>query len=565
MTRARCSGDVGAAGLTSGAIDHSSSRVIAPAAAVPRYPTLDDLLDDVFAEADRRPDEVAIRQLGGGLRSALGAAPAQLTYGAFRDQVRAAAHRFRALGMQPEDGVVFGVRPGIEAMVLICAVTLAGGTVLAVDPGTSRALFHERLALVRPKWVIAETALYCASARTPLRFALDLAGLELPDLGSLDATFVRVGPRLPGVPRSHAYEDLVRPLGETPALPRAGERASLMFFTSGTTSAPKIVEHTERSMGAGCAIIARTMALAPGDVVYSNLSHQVLAALLGGATVVMPAKSGDARRFVEDVRRHAVTHTYAVPFEMAEVVGELERTGETLPAHLRSIVLGSAPIHRAFLERLRGVIAPTTDVWCVYAMSEMLPVTLVESREKLAYEGEGDLVGAPIEGAEVRVGEGEELLVRGPNLCRRYVGQAPITEHRTGDLARIDERGRVVLLGRKKDMIIRGNHNIYPALYEEAFAAIDGVRACALVGIDNADHTDEVVVLAIDPAPGADPARVVAAVRAAIEDGRCEVDVFARPDHVVACELPYAGRSKKLDRVGLRKRLAATLGRARRD
>jgi acyl-CoA synthetase (AMP-forming)/AMP-acid ligase II len=316
-------------------------------------------------------------------------------------------------------------------------------------------------------------------------------------------------------------------------------------------------------MGAGCAIVARTMALGPGDVVYSDLSHQVLAALLGGATVVMPARGGGARRFVADVRRHGVTHTYAVPFEMAEVVAELERRGEKLPEHLRCIVLGSAPIHRAFLERLRRVIAERTDVWCVYAMSEMLPVTLVESREKLAFEGEGDLVGTPVAGAEVSLADDHELLVRGPNLCRRYVGQAPITRHRTGDLARIDDRGRVVLLGRKKDMIIRGHHNLYPALYEETFAAIEGVEACALVGIDNADHTDEEVVLAVQPAEGVDPQRLVARVREALEDGRCDVDVFARPDHVVACELPYAGRSMKLDRLSLRETLAASLGRSR--
>ena len=349
------------------------------------------------------------------------------------------------------------------------------------------------------------------------------------------------------------------PLEGAPEPPRAGERAALMFFTSGTTSAPKIVEHKDLSMGAACSIVARTMALTPSDVVYSDLSHQVLAALLGGATVIMSARGGDPRRFIHDVRRHGVTHTYAVPFEMAKVVGELERRGERLPEHLRCVVLGSAPIHRAFLERLRRVIAPGADVFCVYAMSEMLPVTVVESREKLAFEGEGDLVGRPVASAEVELADDHELLVRGPNLCRRYVGQPPITLHRTGDLARIDEGGRVILLGRKKDMIIRGNHNIYPALYEEALAAIEGVSACALVGIDNADQTDEEVVLAFEPEAGVDGARLAARIRRAIDDGRAEIDVFARPDHIVPVELPYAGRSMKLDRVGLRKQVAAIL------
>jgi acyl-CoA synthetase (AMP-forming)/AMP-acid ligase II len=333
----------------------------------------------------------------------------------------------------------------------------------------------------------------------------------------------------------------------------------LAIFTSGTTAAPKTALHSSASLGAACSIIARHMALQPTDVVYSQQTHQMLAALLAGATCVVPHPKTDARRFVADLDHHGVTHTYAVPFEMAAVVEHLERQRRKLPARLRAIILGSAPIRPPFLARLRAVCEPSTEVWCVYGMSEMFPVALLESREKLAWDGEGDLLGTPVEGVRVALAGDGELLVAGPQLFSGYAGQPPLTLHATGDLARLDELGRIVLLGRKKDMIIRGHHNIYPSLYEDTIGAMAGIEACALVGVPDAAQTDERLVLAIEPQTGVDGGELRGRVRRALADGSCGIDSFARPDHVLVCRMPRSGRSHKLDRQRLAEWAAAEL------
>jgi acyl-CoA synthetase (AMP-forming)/AMP-acid ligase II len=268
----------------------------------------------------------------------------------------------------------------------------------------------------------------------------------------------------------------------------------------------------------------------------------------------------DPARFVADVAKHRVTHTYAVPFEMAKVVERVEQRGERLPSHLRTIVLGSAPITRPFLRRLRAIVSPETDVWCAYAMSEMLPVSTVESREKLAWDDEGDLVGRPIPGARVSVGDDGELSVAGPNLQRAYLGREPTEWHATGDLARVDDDGRIVLLGRKKDMIIRGHHNVYPSLYEDRIASIEGVSRCAFVGLETSDHADERIVLVVEPNAGKAAEEVRAAVERALRDGSCAIDSYALPDRVVAFPLPFGGRSNKLDRTKLRELVLARGG-----
>src|SRR5439155_17092814 len=110
-------------------------------------------------------------------------------------------------------------------------------------------------------------------------------------------------------------------------------------------------------------------------------------------------------------------------------------------------------------------LLPGKEILSVYGMTEILPVAVTTAADKLAYQGDGDPVGLPLPGISVRVDQGGELHVTGPNLCRGYLGGEPLTEHATGDLARLDD-GRIVLVGRKKDMVIRGRANIYPGLYE---------------------------------------------------------------------------------------------------
>ena len=59
--------------------------------------------------------------------------------------------------------------------------------------------------------------------------------------------------------------------------------------------------------------------------------------------------------------------------------------------------------------------------------------------------------------------------------------------------------GKLILVGRKKDMIIKGNYNIYPGLYEPVIQNIPGVLACAMVGVFDTDMQDEKIVLAVEP------------------------------------------------------------------
>jgi acyl-CoA synthetase (AMP-forming)/AMP-acid ligase II len=290
-----------------------------------------------------------------------------------------------------------------------------------------------------------------------------------------------------------------------------------------------------------------------------------LPALAAGATWSLP---GAPDRLAAELAERRVTHTFCVPVRLAALLDRiapdragldragLGRTGRgrtgsgrtgRLPGTLRHLLLGSAPAPPALLRRAVAA-APHAHVTSIYAMTEALPVALASADQKLDYldHAEGDLLGAPLPGVKVRAAADGELFVAGPHLAARYLGGPMIDEVATGDLGRVDPDGRIVLLGRKKDMILRDGFNIYPGLYEPALAALPGVAEAAIVGLTDPATGDEEVVLAVVPRDGFDRAGFTAALPDVVDGG-------ALPDRVVVLDaLPRSGRAGKLDRAALR-------------
>ena len=466
-----------------------------------------------------------------------------------------------ARGMRPGQVVLFGVRPGIDALVLLLAAMRTGAIVTFVDPGVGPELFERRLELLTPDWVMAESLLYVASAPTPLRGYLRRRGFTLPRLSKLPGTHVRVGRRLPFVPRSVSLRQLVRGGQATDAElpgPLDVDDPALVIFTSGTTGAPKGVQHTGRSMAAAVHLFVEHFELPAGSVMYNHNIHSfVMAILLGAPTVVEPMEFR-CDRFLRDVEEHGVTHTFGLPVDAWRLVQYCEVNGRRLPESLRRMILYSAPVTTGVLERLHAIAHDELEVTCAYAMTEMAPVAWIDSRDKCAWQGDGDVVGPICDEVEWRIDDNDELHLKGDNCHRGYAGIHPerIEWHATGDLARVDDDGNLVLMGRAKDMLIRGDFNLYPGLYEDTIGRIPGVGACAIVGRPDPVTADEQVVLFVenDPREPRAPDQLEREVRRAIESGREHaIDRKALPDEIrVLDALPRSGRSSKLDRRAMR-------------
>lgn len=498
------------------------------------------LVRRLLDQAARTPEAVALVAGDG----------AELTYGELRRQVLAVRHGLLSAGLAAGDGVLFSVRPSPESLVLALGVVAAGGVVVFADPGAGPEMFTARLRLARPRWSAAESVLYAGSRLRPVRAYARRRGLLLPNLAELRVPgtgpmrHIHVGRRLPGVPRGAlSFADLLRGDAPQSAPQIAGDTdpdaPAAVIFTSGTTASPRAVVHTQASLAAALELFRARLPLGPGDVVHTDQLMLGLPTLIAGARWSMPPLPCPPADFARLMRERGATHTFCVPVHLAEILD----AAPELPPTVRHVLLGAAPAPAAILRRAAAA-APSAEVLSVYAMTEILPVAIASAEEKLAHPASGDLLGAPLPGVGVRLADDGELLLSGPNLCRGYLGADPLTELPTGDLARLDG-DRLVLMGRKKDMLIRGKFNLYPGLYEPAIAALPDVAEAAIVGVPDPHTGDEEVVLAV-----VGPPHLPTRLRRTLPD---VVDHDALPDRIVVLdELPRAGRTRKLDRDRLR-------------
>ena len=504
-----------------------------------------DLVTTLLARAAAEPHRVAVRDHRG--RS--------VTYGELGTDLTAVAAHLTTHGLEPGDGVLLAVRPSPRAVAAALGVVLAGGVVVVADPGAGQALLDVRRRTAPVRAAVADTVVHAATRRpfsTVLARLPATSGLQLPDLSAPGLVHVVTGPRLPGVPRSATrWEHL--PRSSTP--PGVGDptRDALVVFTSGSTAAPRAVVHTLASLSAGVHAAVSALGLDAGAVVHTDQLMIGLPGLVAGAVWSLPPVTASPAAWLRQAGRESATHAYAVPAKV------LAAATHGLPPSVRHVAMGGAPVLPATVRRLAR-LAPGVDVRAVYGLTEALPVAVATGAEVLASPVARTSLGRPLPGVSVRIdapgSEGVgEIVVRAPQARHRLAGERPDDEVGTGDLGELLPDGTLLLAGRAKNMIIRGQTNIYPELVEPLLLErlSEHVRDCALVGVPHPVTGDERVVLAVVPVRGVtdrlarEPSRLVHRAWPSLADEAW------RPDDVLVVEsVPRRGRSGALDLEALR-------------
>jgi acyl-CoA synthetase (AMP-forming)/AMP-acid ligase II len=481
---------------------------------------------------DRGADEAVLTELIASLRTG-DDRPAVLarttaTRGDLARLVGGYAAALHARGLVAGDTVGLAVRPGARSLAVLLAAYRQGLRVAVLDPTAGPDVLLARLGLAAPRLVLAD-----AAAQAVAGWAAPLARrahLALPDLSALAPT-VTIGRRLPG-----NAPVLAPAAGPIPA-PFEGDGDAVIVFTSGTTSRPRAVVHSRTGLDAGMRAVRDLVRPAPGRAVLGGTFFVLLPSLAGAAPVALPSRRPSA--LARQINRLDPQATYLTPPQLrAALAARVPFTGR--------VYSGSAPVSAGLLTAVRR--AGASEAWGVYALTEVFPAAAVEGTRKAGFTGEGDLVGDLLPGVEARTDADGQLLLAGPNTADRYLGEDPLTWIATGDIGRVDGR-TVVLGGRCKDMILRDAENIYPGLYEPALH-VPGVELAVIVGVPSGDGDERVVAL-IQPAAGANPDAVRAALRTPLNRMGS-----ARPDAVLFTEIPLAGRSRKPDRAAAA-RLAA--------
>ncbi|MEM6626914.1 MAG: class I adenylate-forming enzyme family protein [Pseudomonadota bacterium] len=290
----------------------------------------------------------------------------------------------------------------------------------------------------------------------------------------------------------------------------------ILTMTSGSTGAPKPIILTQRSKleRAGAAVrlydITSEDKILAATPLYHSLAERLalIPMLIGAQSILMSRYSPDL--WIECVDTHEASFTIAVASQLSAVAKRLEAQGQSSQRclSLRCVVSSSAPLsHDA---KTRVLSALPGELHECYGASEIAIATSLNLTKPDAPIGS---VGRPApgvdirilsdDGAELPIGETGEITCRTPMLFGGYYGRDDLTEaalqdefFKTGDLGRLDETGALFYQGRKKDVIITGGVNVYPADVETAIQSLPGVDKCAAFAWPD-ERLGEAVAIAI--------------------------------------------------------------------
>ena len=335
---------------------------------------------------------------------------------------------------------------------------------------------------------------------------------------------------------------------------------ALVLYTSGSTGRPKGAVLSHAAVAAGNASwMGPVMALTSDDRVLAvlPLSHSygingaLLAPLLAGATVVLLDRFA-VNVVVATVRERAVTVLPCVATMFQRILDAPSWSRDDF-ASVRIALSGAAPCPWPLAEAWRA----RTGVRILrgYGMTELhRPLSYLANDPRDFPE----CVGRPVPGVEIRIvddaggdlapGEVGELLIRTDAAMDGYLAQPEETAativdgwFRTGDLARVSPEGFVSIVGRKKELILRGGYSVYPPEVEAALLAHPAVAEAAVIGVPHPDLGEEVAAfVTLRPAAAASADDLVAWCKQRVAGYKCPRSVTVLP------ELPRSATGKVL-------------------
>lgn len=315
----------------------------------------------------------------------------------------------------------------------------------------------------------------------------------------------------------------VTPVADLPAPPDSGAAIRWVYYSSGTTAAPKGVRHTDNSVIAGAVGMRESVGVNARDVypIPSPVSH------IGGSTLLAAALQTGLRLVLFDVfdpqqtplaiARHRPTLLgTATPFYVAYLAAQHSHGPEPLYPQVRACLGGGAPITAELGRQVRAelLVPGIANAW---GLTEFPLAT--SPAASAAPDVLDHTVGRPVPGVQVRVvdergdevavGEEGELRLRGPQCFTGYVDSSEDAAafdadgwFCTGDMGRLGADGNVVVTGRIKDAIIRNAENISALEVEEILVCHASIADVAVIGVPDA-RTGERVCAVVVPAPGA--------------------------------------------------------------
>jgi fatty-acyl-CoA synthase len=458
------------------------------------------------------------RAVEGGDRVFLISGSRKLTYRQVDDRSTALAASLKELGIEAGDRIAIDLPNWTEFVITLFAAAKLGAVIVPLNP---------RYTVPELQYMLRH------SEASAVVSAEDFNGVDYLELfeGFLSTLpefqyLVTVGEAdLWYDDRIYQFEDLLSS-GEG----REFEPASVspddtfaILYTSGTMGKPKGVALSHANLLGTAAGTVDAIGLTPDDIVFGvttvfhvfGLGPGILGTMAAGAALVLQEQFEPAEALTL-MEKHRATVHYGVPTVFITELRELEERSYDLSS-IRTGIVAGAPIGDDLVKRIRAELCP--DICVAYSLTETAS-TLAITRATDPLDKQLFTVGRPLRDVDLRILDFDgsilpeeslgEIGVRGPGVMKGYYRQPGETAHAfdedgyflTGDLGMIDDEGYLHIVGRRKELIIRGGFNVYPREVEDRLHAHPAVMDVAVIGLPH-EVLGEVVCACVVPVEGA--------------------------------------------------------------
>ena len=418
-----------------------------------------------------------------------------LSYATFHELVNKLARALIASGLKTGDRVAVQAAKSNTQLALYVATIKAGGVYLPLNTSYTAHELDYFISNAQARLVVVDEK--AKQAVTPMAEAqrANLLTLNADESGTLPALAEQ---------QAAQFE----------AVARGSEDLAAILYTSGTTGRSKGAQLCHRNLHSNTEVLRDFWQFEEDDVLLHMLpiyhTHGLfvacnLLAMVGGSMIFLPKFDADkALSFLPQA-----TTMMGVPTFYTRLLNE-ERFTREASQHMRLFISGSAPLlaetHKSFAARTGKKILER------YGMTETNMST------SNPYDGEriAGTVGVPLPGVELRIADAKTgksvpdgeigiIELKGDNVFTGYWQMPEKTKESfrddgyfiTGDMARIDEHGYIVIVGRDKDLIISGGLNVYPKEIESMIDELEGVTESAVIGVPHPDFGEAVVAVIV--------------------------------------------------------------------
>lgn len=434
------------------------------------------------------------------------------------------------------DIVVIFLKDQIDFLAILMAAISLGWLVAIVEPTMWKSVLDQKIKLLQPKYVFLEWIVHDI-------FKMDFLWIwEKYILKNIPKSIYTISDHLVVWKKSIVSQKTAKldriysKEGKINIWIRKTEEsdAALIVFTWGTTSDPKWVIHTHESLLYTITEIRKIVG--KYEVFYADLFHFSLLWIASWSKVILWDENYNTRKIEKVFSKHAINCSFFAPYKLQKFIDDKI----IFPWSMHCLISWSAPVYTSFLQKLYAHIWDDIKVLCLYGMTEILPIAYIDWKEKLQVHSlHWDVLWKPLSSISYECKD-SELIVSGKHSSLQYIWKKQSTHISTWDLVKKQD-GYFVMIGRKKDMILRGNYNIYPWVYEPIISSIPWVKECSMFWIQESD-TNESIVLLIDREKSYSREDIYKL----LQKWEYSIDSYALPQHILFWAIPKYWRQKKV-------------------